>query len=246
MWSHPPPSPSLHSDEVHVWRIGLDPPPEFHERFIRTLDQEEQARANRFHFDKHRRRFMIARGFLRSLLARYLDTKPEDVRFSYGAYGKPKLDGEHHPNRLRFNVSHSREVAVFGFAYDYELGIDVEYVNHDFASEDIARRFFSRSEVETLNALPDQQKTKAFFSCWTRKEAYIKAIGSGLSHPLDQFDVTLAPGEPAALLRVAHDPQAAARWSFFDLDIEDDYAAALAVEGPIQRLRGFQIESLWL
>jgi 4'-phosphopantetheinyl transferase len=242
MWSQP--SPSLHSDEVHVWRIGLDQPPEFHERFLRTLDREEQARANRFHFEKHRRRFMVARGFLRLLLARYLDTKPEDVRFSYGPYGKPKLQGEHHPDRLRFNVSHSHEIAVFGFAYDHELGIDVEYINHDFAREDIASRFFSRSEVETLNALPDQQKTKAFFRCWTRKEAYIKAIGSGLSHPLDQFDVTLAPGEPAALLRVAKDPQAAARWTFFDLEIEDDYAGALAVEGPIQRLHGFQVESV--
>jgi len=240
MWSHPPQLLSLHSNEVHVWRIGLGQPPDVGERFLRTLDSEEQARANRFHFEKHRRHFIVARGFLRFLLARYLDTKPEDVRFSYGPYGKPKLEVEHGPSRLRFNASHSHELAVFGFAYDHELGIDIEYVNQNFASEDIARCFFSRSEVETLSALPDVQKIDAFFRCWTRKEAYIKAIGSGLSHPLDQFDVTLAPGDPAALLRVSDDPHAAAGWSFFDLEVGEDYAAALAVEGPIQRLHRFQ------
>jgi len=243
MWSHPPQSLSLRSNEVHVWRIGLGQPPELHERCLRTLNREEQARANRFHFEKHRRRFIVARGFLRFLLARYLDTKPEDVRFSYGRYGKPKLE-EQRPNRLRFNASRSRELAVFGFGYDHELGVDIEYINQNFASEDIARRFFSRSEVETLSALPDAQKVEAFFRCWTRKEAYIKAIGSGLSHPLDQFDVTLAPGEPAALLRDVESPQATARWSFLDLDVGEDYVAALAVEGPVHRLHRFQLESL--
>ena len=237
MWSQPPPAPSLSSDEVHVWRIRLEQPADAQENYLRSLDQDERARAGRFHFDKHRRHFVVGRGFLRRLLARYLDATPAEVRFSYGPYGKPVLDGQHRESSLRFNASHSGEWAVYAFVQDHEIGVDVEYVKEDFATEGSAERFFSAGEVKTLNALTEDEKPAAFFRCWTRKEAYIKAIGSGLSHPLDTFDVTLAPGEPAALLRVQRDPEAIARWSLFDLDVETGYAAALAVEGPVSVLR---------
>ena len=237
MWSQPPPALSLSSGEVHVWRMRLEQPPDAQEKFSRILDQDERARAGRFHFDKHRRHFVVGRGFLRTLLARYLDTAPEEVRFSYGPHGKPALDGEHRESRLRFNASHSGEWAVYGFVQDHDIGVDVEYVKQDFATEGIAERFFSAGEVQALNGLAEDEKPAAFFRCWTRKEAYIKAIGSGLSHPLDTFDVTLAPGEQAALLRVQLDPEAITRWSLFDLDVETGYAAALAVEGQVSALR---------
>lgn len=241
MWLHPPQSLSLPSGEVHVWRVGLEQLPDLHDGFLRTLAQDERARADRFHFEKHRRHFIVSRGFLRSLLARYLETAPEDVRFSYGTYGKPALDGEHHTSRLRFNASHSGEIAVYAFVQDHEVGIDVEYIKEDFESEGIAERFFSAYEVQTLTALPEPQKAEAFFRCWTRKEAFIKALGSGLSHPLDQFDVTLTPDEPAALLRIHHDPESVSRWSLFDLDVGDGYAAALAVEGAVHTLNRFSV-----
>ena len=217
--------------------MPLEQPPDLQEKYLRTLDTDERARAARFHFDKHRRHFVVGRGFLRTLLARYLDATPEGVRFSYGPYGKPALDGEHRESSLRFNASHSGEWAVYGFVQDHEIGVDVEYVKQDFATDEIAERFFSAGEIKKLNALTDDEKPAAFFRCWTRKEAYIKAIGSGLSHPLDTFDVTLAPGEPAALLRVQRDPEAVARWSLFDLDVEHGYAAALAVDGAVSVLR---------
>lgn len=234
MWSHPPSSLSLSSGEVHVWRHRLEQPQELHESYLRTLAEDERTRASRFHFDKHRRHFVAGRGFLRALLARYLDTTPEEVRFAYGPYGKPVLDGAHRESSLRFNASHSGDWAVYAFVQNHEVGVDVEHIKPDFETEGIAERFFSALEVQTLHALAEEEKPAAFFRCWTRKEAYIKAIGSGLSHPLDSFDVTLAPGEPAALAR-------AEGWSLFDLEFAPDYAAALAVEGSGHRLLRFEL-----
>jgi 4'-phosphopantetheinyl transferase len=234
-WSAPPESLSLATGEVHVWRVELDQPEHLLEKFRNTLEEHELHRASRFHFEKHRRHFIVGRGALRQLLARYLDTKPERLRLSYGAYGKPALTGEHENSRLRFNMSHSHGVALFAFAEDRELGVDVEHIRADFATADIARRFFSRREVESFNALPDCHQVTAFFKCWSRKEAFIKVIGLGLSQPLDQFDVTLVPHEPAALLWVSGDD--ASRWSLYDLEVGDDYAGALAVEGQVSRIR---------
>jgi len=198
------------------------------ERFRRTLELSELERAGRFHFERLQRHFVVARGFLREVLARYLEANPEELRFAYNDYGKPALAGEH---RLKFNMSHSHEMAVVGVTHHAELGIDVEYIRADFASGDIARRFFSPLEVESFDSLPKEEQVAAFFRCWTRKEAYIKAIGKGMSQALDRFDVTLAPGEPPALLRA--DEADEASWSMSDIDVGPGYASALAVEGPI-------------
>jgi 4'-phosphopantetheinyl transferase len=139
---------------------------------------------------------------------------------------------------LRFNLSHSHEVALLAVTLDAELGVDVEHIRADFASEDVARRFFSRAEVEVFNALPKEEQVAAFFRCWTRKEAYIKAIGKGLSQALDAFDVTLAPGMQAALLRAEEDD--AERWLMRDVDVGEGYAGALAVERPVAEVRFFR------
>lgn len=235
IWTEAPQSPSLEAGTVHVWRISLDQQDETLERFRRTLEPEELDRAGRFHFEKHRRHFVVARGFLRSVVARYLETQPELLRFAYGEYGKPALASEH---VLRFNLSHSHEVALLAVALDAELGVDVEHIRADFASEDIARRFFSRAEVEVFNALPREEQVAAFFRCWTRKEAYIKAIGKGLSQALDEFDVTLGPGASAELLRAADDD--ASRWVLRDVDVGEGYAAALMVERPVAEVRFFR------
>lgn len=235
IWTEAPQSPSLGAGTVHVWRISLDQKDEILERFRRTLVPEELDRAGRFHFEKHRRHFIVARGFLRSVVARYLQTQPESLRFAYGAYGKPALASEH---VLRFNLSHSHEVALLAVALDAELGVDVEHIRADFASEDIARRFFSRAEVESFNALPQEEQVAAFFRCWTRKEAYIKAIGKGLSQELDAFDVTLTPGLEPALLRAEDDD--ASRWWLSDIEVGEGYAGALMVERPVAEIRFFR------
>ena len=239
MWSESPSSLSLSGGEVHVWRASLEQPPEVVQRLLRTLDTDEQTRAGRFHFEKHRRRFGVGRGVLRLLLGRYLEVKPEEVRFAYGPYGKPELDAARHARALRFNASHSHELAVYAFVQDHDVGIDVEHVKEDFATQEIAERFFSEFENEVLRALPREQQAAGFFRCWTRKEAYIKAIGSGLSHPLDQFDVTLAPDEPATLLRDRRDAEVATRWEMFNLDLPAGYLGALAVAAVGLKLKQF-------
>lgn len=240
IWPPSPNSLTLQSGEVHVWRIMLDQPAGREKRLLNTLQPDERTRANRFHFEKDRRHFAVAHGFLRILLGRYLDTDPVQLRFCLGTYGKPALDGEHRQNRLRFNISHSHGVALYAITNDRDIGVDVEYMRADFTNEEIARRFFSSAEVKAFCALPPDEKVTAFFRCWTRKEAYIKATGRGLSQPLDGFDVTLAPGERAELLRADDASQPAARWSLCDLQVGPDYAAALAVDGPLSHVHCWQ------
>ena len=225
-WLPSPDSVSLEARQVHLWRICLEQDVEILDRFRRILEPEELDRAGRFRFERLQRHFVAARGFLRYVLARYLEAEPETLRFSYNSYGKPSLV---HERSLQFNMSHSHEVALVAVTREAAVGVDVEHIRSDFASEEIATRFFSRLEVETFSSLRKEERVAAFFRCWARKEAYIKAIGKGLSQPLDGFDVTLAPSEPAALLRRGEDDTVT--WSMRDIDVGSDYASALAVEG---------------
>jgi 4'-phosphopantetheinyl transferase len=222
--------PPLRAGEVDVWRVALEQAPDVLAKFWETLAADEIERANRFHFEEHRSGFVVARGFLRAVICRYLDATPHSLKFAYGEFGKPWLEG-----RLRFNLSHSGALALLAVTEDNAIGVDVERIRPDFTSEEIARRFFSTSEVEVFNALPGEERVAAFFRCWTRKEAFIKATGRGLSQSLDAFDVTLAAGVPAALLRVEGDE--ASRWSICDLEVGTDYAAAVVVEGPPSSIR---------
>ncbi|HKY45037.1 MAG TPA: 4'-phosphopantetheinyl transferase superfamily protein [Pyrinomonadaceae bacterium] len=238
LWAPAPALLSLQGGEIHVWRVDLAQPEDVVQQFRSTLEDDEIHRADRFHFEKDRRAFTVSRGFLRHVLGLYLATRPEALRFTYGPYGKPALNGEHKNCSLRFNMSHSRAVGLVAVTEAKELGVDVEYIRSDFASEDIARRFFSPHEVAAFNALGNDLRVAAFFRCWTRKEAYIKAIGRGLSQPLEGFDVTLAPEAPPALLRADEDD--ASRWSLSDIDVGSDYAAALVVEGRISEIRCWQ------
>jgi 4'-phosphopantetheinyl transferase len=229
IWSSPPASLSLETGEVHVWRLELERPLA---TLIELLDTDELSRANRFYFERDRKHFVVARGFLRVLLGRYLDSDPKELKFTYGPYGKPSLPGD---GLLRFNMSHSQGVALYAFTEGRDIGVDVEYVRADFTSDDIARRYFSPFEVESLCGLPTEERVASFFRCWTRKEAYIKATGRGLSQPLDGFDVTLAPGESAALLRTDAGPHE--HWSMANVEVGPDYAGAVAVEGPLTVIR---------
>ncbi len=224
--------------EVHVWRFSLKQAPEVLSALSQTLAPEESERAARFHFRKDRDSFVVARGVLRDILGRYLGVRPGQVRFTYGEYGKPALAGETCGGlALRFNLSHSHEAACCAVACGREVGVDVEYLKSGVETLSLAEHFFSRGEVAALKALPPDQQLRGFFNCWTRKEAYIKARGEGLSHPLDAFTVSLEPGSPAALLSTERDPEEATRWSLTDLPFGDAYAAALACEGPAPALR---------
>ena len=231
VWYEPPPHFVLGDDEVHVWRAALDGPAASLAYYRDLLAADERQRADRFHFQKDHDRFVVARGLLRIILGRYLDASPAQLRFRYGPFGKPELTAAHGDTDLRFNVSHAEGLALYACTRRRALGVDIEYVRPDFPGHEIAARFFSPREVAALRALPAAVQTRAFFNCWTRKEAYIKAHGAGLSLPLDQFDVSLAPDEPAALLATRPEPQEAARWSLQELTPAPGYVAAIAVEG---------------
>ena len=240
-WSVPPQTLKLGGDEVHVWRAALDQIPSKIESFRDTLAPAERARAERFHFPRDRDRFIVARGTLRAILGHYLNRTPGCLSFCYSSHGKPALVPEAGENTIRFNLSHSHGVALYAIARGREVGVDLECMRPDFEVDKIAERFFSRREIATLRALPAALRRYAFFLCWTRKEAYIKARGEGLSQPLDQFDVSLIPGEPAALLCTRPDSDEAFRWSLRELTPgAPEYAAALAVEGGGWSLASWQ------
>lgn len=224
----------LEEAEVHVWRASLPVPPAELARYRDLLDPEERARTDRFRFPRHRDRFLAARATLRLILARYTMENPAGLRFEYGPHGKPSLAGEH---ELRFNMSHSGDLALYAVARAREVGVDLERHRDDVECDQIAHRFFSPAEVAALLALPAEVRRPAFFRCWSRKEAYIKALGTGLALPLDQFDVSLAPGEPARLLQTYHAPETADRWSMWELHPGAGYAGALVAEGQGLQVR---------
>jgi 4'-phosphopantetheinyl transferase len=236
-WEPAPPRPQLHGEEVHVWRATLARPPAEVEALKRLLSEDELLRAERFRFERDRASFVVARGTLRELLSLYLGSPPRLLRFGYNAYGKPELTGAPGEKSLRFNLSHAGGLALYAVVAGREVGVDVEAVREDVPCEELAERFFSPWERAALLALPARDRTQAFFQCWARKEAYIKARGEGLSLPLDSFDVSLAPGEPAALLAARDERPGAACWELRELRPGPGYAAAVAVEGGGWRLR---------
>jgi 4'-phosphopantetheinyl transferase len=229
----------LLSGEVHVWRASLEQPPRCLERLLATLEPDEQDRAERFHFDRDRHRFIAGRGTLRAILGGYLDMEPGQLRFCYSEHGKPSLVREITGDRLRFNVSHSHELALFAVAEGRDLGVDLEWIRPNVADAKIAERFFSAEEVRVLRGLPAELQGDAFFNCWTRKEAYIKALGEGLSMPLSRFVVSLAPGEAPQLLSAngsANDDEVS-RWSFRELFPGSGYKGAVVAEGKDWELK---------
>jgi 4'-phosphopantetheinyl transferase len=235
---------SLALDEAHVWQFDLDTQFSADEQWESFLSSDERDRALRFHFPVHRRRFAASRGFLRIVLGAYLNTDPKTLCFRYSDKGKPSLGGMHAPSLLRFNLSHSENMVLLAIALGREVGVDVEYMRPDLELESTAQRFFSAAERESFDTIPLAQKRAAFFYCWSRKEAFIKAKGDGLSLPLDQFDVSLTPGAPAELLATRPDAGEKARWSLRTLDAGPDYAAALVVEGSDVRIIYKQISPI--
>ena len=228
-WSRPPRSLALLQNEVHVWRANLGVDPIDLEQLRATLTSDERARAVRFHFPKDQQHFVAARGTLRMILARYLDRAPAQFEFCYSPFGKPELVSSANAEGLRFNLSHSQGLALYALTRGHDIGVDLEGVRANFPWEDIARRYFAPREVEALRLLPAPSRAEAFLNCWTRKEAFVKARGEGLSVPLDQFEVSVAPGEPARLLRTTGDPQEASHWSFQQLEPGPGFVAAVAV-----------------
>jgi len=229
-WYRPAQDVVLQEDELHIWLAWLDVDAQDRTRLTSYLSADEVSRAARFVFPRDRDHFIVARGRLRELLGKYLRCSPNAVHFKTGRYGKPSLLDDRDP--LRFNLSHSHGLALYGFCMGRELGIDTEKIRPGFAGEGIAERYFSPAERTQLAELPKELRDTAFFLCWTRKEAYIKAHGDGLQIPLDSFDVSLKPGEPETLRSVD-----SARWSLRSFTPAPEFVATVIVEGEIQSTR---------
>lgn len=219
---------------VGVWTARLDREPSELRRLAGSLSNDEHARAERFVFEVHRRRFVAARGLLRALLGRELGVAPAALVFDYAAWGKPRLDPRH-GGELHFNVSHSHDLGVLALARGRELGVDVEAVRVEIDHAAIAARFFSPAEQSALQALPAPERAAGFFTIWTRKEAYLKLVGAGLRLALDSFDVSL--DEPARLLRVDGAGGAADGARLVTLAAPAGFRAALALTGPPASVR---------
>lgn len=219
----------LQPREVHIWFAKLDLSLNRLPQYERYLSAEERARAERVRLLPARHAFIQARAILRLLLASYCADSPEHLRLSVDAYGKPMLHVNSAQSPLYFNLSHTQGLALYAFTHLCELGVDIEYMRPDLAYEQMAERFFSRPEIAALRDLPEQRRAEGFFNAWTRKEAYLKARGKGLSLPLSLFDVSLHPDQPAALLETREPDQLAAAWSLHNLAAPAGYKAALAL-----------------
>ena len=227
-WGPAPKDFSLAENVVHVWRAELT------STSTELLSPDEREKAAQYHFDKDRNQYTAARAILRQLIGRYERMQPEKVQFTYNTYGKPGLNGA----SLRFNASHSGGLALLAFARNRNVGVDLERIRPDLAAKEIASQFFSPEEIAELRARTGEAQANAFFACWTRKEAFIKAHGSGLSLPLHKFVVSV--DGPARLVRTDFNPEAARQWTLHDLDVGEGFAAAVAVEGEPERIERWQ------
>jgi 4'-phosphopantetheinyl transferase len=232
------PHPPLTHDEVHAWWARLDAPDWRVGQLAQTLAPDELDRAARFHARRDRERWIVARGLLRERLGAYSGCSPKSVRLEYGPFGKPALVN----SSVRFSVSHSDNLAVFALAHEREIGVDVEAIRPSFDLDRLAEDFFSPIERAALRRLRSTQRVAGFFNCWTRKEAFVKATGMGLSQPLDEFDVELVPGRPPRVIAIRADPYAAQHWTLAALDPLPGFAAAVALPSHIRGIRQLWID----
>jgi 4'-phosphopantetheinyl transferase len=223
---------TLEADVVDVWSGDLEPASEEIHDLRASLSPDELERASRFHFARDRQRFIASRGILRNILARYIGRSPETIRFFYGPFGKPSLAPEGTANGLCFNLSHAGGLALYAVALNRKVGVDLERIDPSFVGDGIEEKFFSRNEIDELRSLAAGDRPRAFFNCWTRKEAYVKALGGGLQIPLQSFDVSLAPDKAPAFLS-----ERESGWSLRGFTLPPDYVAAIAAEGKNWRLR---------
>jgi len=230
-WRRTVPRELIYPNEVHVWRVFLDSTPFEIESLLGILSADELERAGRFHFETDQKRFIVARGILRKILGRYVKINPRNLCFKYTSHGKPVLAANSGYDAFRFNLSHSDAFALYAVTLDRNIGIDIERVREDIDVEQIARRYFSQDEISSLKRIHKNKRFEVFFKYWTRKEAFIKATGLGISFPMERCDVSLISGRGLSPITLPNDNREHPHWYGQDLFPGPGYAAAIAVEG---------------
>ena len=243
MWTSPPTSFDLESGDLHLFLAHLQVSPHLESKIMGFLAADEIQRSKSFRFLKDRSAYIASRGYLRLLLSRYLQIKPEDIAFSYSPNGKPFIPLS---RRLQFNLSHSGSYAVLGFSNEGPIGVDIEPLDREVNMELVARHSFSPAEQQNLFSLPPEQQREAFFTCWTRKEAFIKAKGEGLSMALHEFEVSVKPQEPAGLIAADWDAEEPSRWTFNDIPKFEGYIGAWACGADIQKIYSYKLSESFL
>jgi 4'-phosphopantetheinyl transferase len=239
VWSLPPQNLQLADHDIHIWLAELDQSVTTTQRLRNLLSEDERSRAERFRFEQHRQRFIVGRGVLRSLLSHYLNLDPAAIQFSYGENGKPAL-APPSTSSLSFNLSHSHGLCLYAFVWRSPIGIDLEYQSPQIDREGIVRRYFSAREQSFFDKLALEQRQTAFLTIWTGKEAYLKAVGTGLTTPLRQVEVAFHPHQSARFLSIAEDESLAAAWSLYSFKPATDYQAAIAIQGDHWTLHWWQ------
>jgi 4'-phosphopantetheinyl transferase len=225
----------LGTRNIDVWAVQLTARDIVAESCFAILSPDERVRADSYRFDGYRRSFVLSRGILRALLGCYLSVPADTIRFSYTKSGKPCLFDSN--SDIRFNLSHSADTALYAMTRQCDVGIDIERIRPLQDMYRIEERFFCPQEIEDLRALPLAEHEIAFFNCWSRKEAYVKAIGEGLLMPFNRFRVTLRPGDPVQFVHLSGDREAAKKWTLQNISIVPGYAAAIAYHDEFRPLR---------
>lgn len=230
----------LAENEAHIWRIALFQKDKVLEFSADLLDENEKSKAAKFRFERDRRNYIAAHGAMREILGFYLECCPKKIEFTTNYYGKPFL--RRNQTDINFNMSHSHEWALLALTKGKKIGVDIELIRAEIAEQNLAEQIFSPLENETLRNLPEKLRLKAFFDCWTRKEAFIKAVGKGLSYPLEEFAVSCAPHQSAMLLSINNSSDEVENWHIKELNVGENYAAAAAIESKQLKLKFYHWE----
>ncbi len=229
-WYQPPEKLTLFPNEIHLWRANLNLPSRIIKTLANCLSEDEKKRAERFHFEQHRDRFIAGRGILRCLVANYLKISSENIIFEYSDRGKPKIAPALNQNNLQFNVSHSQDLAIYGFKYHKNIGVDLEYIKDNIDYKQLAKRFFTPQELQLINSYPIKKQKIIFFQLWTAKEAYLKATGDGLAGSLDQIEFTLDNHYQLHLVDIKPDITQVSHWLIDNFIPQDNFIATIAIK----------------
>jgi len=238
-WSAAPKDKDLREGEVHVWLANLELEIYSMPKFLRDLSLAERTRAQRLRFDQDRRRFVISKGVLRNLVSKYTDIDPHEIQFSIGPSGKPELAERLQDKRapLHFNQAHSGHLGIYAFSKHRLVGVDVEEVRPFPDMDQVASLLFSSHEMVVFQSLGPEEKERAFFSTWTHKEAFVKALGKGLTLPLNHFEIARVHGGLARIVQNHSQPAKPLNWFVNDIQISAQFSAAVCVEGESWKLR---------